>query len=34
MLVFGFNYKFGNFRLKNNKNIIDLMERDRLGANN
>ncbi|MGB5420392.1 outer membrane beta-barrel protein [Algibacter sp.] len=30
MLVFGFNYKFGNFRLKNNEKNIDLNERDRL----
>ena len=30
MFTFGFNYKFGNFRLDNNKKDIDLNERDRL----
>lgn len=30
LMVFGFNYKFGNFRLSNNKKNIDLKERDRL----
>ena len=30
LLVFGFNYKFGNFKLKESKKIIDLEERDRL----
>jgi len=30
MFTFGFNYKFGNFRLDNNKKDIDLKERDRL----
>ena len=34
MFVFGFNYKFGNFRLTNNKKNIDLNERDRLSNNN
>ncbi|WP_298555647.1 outer membrane beta-barrel family protein [uncultured Algibacter sp.] len=33
MLVFGFNYKFGNFKLKNNKKEIDLVERNRLKSN-
>lgn len=32
MFVFGFNYKFGNFRLKSNKKSIDLIERDRLST--
>ncbi|MDD7885807.1 outer membrane beta-barrel protein [Flavivirga sp. 57AJ16] len=30
LLTFGFNYKFGNFRLNTNKKEIDLQERDRL----
>lgn len=30
LFVFGFNYKFGNFRLKTNEKSIDLNERDRL----
>jgi len=30
LLTFGFNYKFGNFRLDTNKKEIDLNERDRL----
>ncbi|OEK08479.1 hypothetical protein A8C32_03240 [Flavivirga aquatica] len=30
LLVFGFNYKFGNSKLKNNKKEIDSNERDRL----
>ncbi|MDU8884716.1 outer membrane beta-barrel family protein [Yeosuana sp. MJ-SS3] len=30
MFTIGFNYKFGNFRLTNNKKEIDLKERDRL----
>ncbi|WP_396601108.1 TonB-dependent receptor domain-containing protein [Algibacter sp. R77976] len=30
LITFGFNYKFGNFRLTNNKKEIDLKERDRL----
>jgi len=30
LLTFGFNYKFGNFRLESNKKEIDLNERDRL----
>ncbi|MEJ2112250.1 MAG: outer membrane beta-barrel family protein [Flavobacteriaceae bacterium] len=30
MFTFGFNYKFGNFRLDSNKKDIDLNERDRL----
>tara|TARA_R110002050_G_scaffold300540_1_gene470392 strand:+ start:87 stop:2516 length:2430 start_codon:yes stop_codon:yes gene_type:complete len=33
MFVFGFNYKFGNFNLKNNKKQIDLEERKRLSSN-
>ncbi|KJD36047.1 hypothetical protein PW52_05365 [Tamlana sedimentorum] len=31
MLVLGFNYKFGNYKLKTNKKDIDMDERDRLG---
>lgn len=34
MFVFGFNYKFGNFRLSNNKKSIDIDERDRLDVTN
>ncbi|WP_242204663.1 outer membrane beta-barrel protein [Aestuariivivens insulae] len=30
LFVFGFNYKFGNFRLKESKKSIDIEERDRL----
>ncbi len=30
LFTFGFNYKFGNFRLQNNKKDIELKERDRL----
>ncbi|GAA4969545.1 outer membrane beta-barrel family protein [Algibacter aquimarinus] len=30
LFVFGFNYKFGNFKLRNNKKEIDLIERERL----
>lgn len=30
LFTFGFNYKFGNFRLNNNKREIDLEERERL----
>jgi len=30
MFTFGFNYKFGNFRLDNNKKDLDSSERDRL----
>ncbi len=30
LITFGFNYKFGNFRLSNNKKEIDLNERERL----
>ena len=30
LFTFGFNYKFGNFRLESNKKEIDLNERDRL----
>ncbi|WP_372935935.1 outer membrane beta-barrel protein [Seonamhaeicola sp.] len=30
LLTFGFNYKFGNFKLQTNKKDIDLIERDRL----
>ena len=30
LLTFGFNYKFGNFRLTTNKKEIELNERDRL----
>ena len=30
LITFGFNYKFGNFRLNTNKKEIDLQERDRL----
>ncbi|MFI1773807.1 outer membrane beta-barrel protein [Thalassobellus citreus] len=33
MFVFGFNYKFGNFNLKNNQKNIDLEERERLSSN-
>ncbi|WP_181364021.1 TonB-dependent receptor domain-containing protein [Algibacter marinivivus] len=33
MLVFGFNYKFGNFKLENNKKEIDVVERNRLNNN-
>ncbi len=31
LFVFGFNYKFGNFNLKESKKEIDIDERDRLG---
>ncbi|WOD43343.1 outer membrane beta-barrel family protein [Hwangdonia lutea] len=31
LITFGFNYKFGNFRLRTNKKEIELDERDRLG---
>lgn len=31
LFTLGFNYKFGNFRLKTNKKEIELDERDRLG---
>lgn len=31
LLTFGFNYKFGNFRLHTNRKDIELDERDRLG---
>ncbi len=30
LITFGFNYKFGNFRLKTNAKEIDVTERDRL----
>ncbi|MFD1613839.1 outer membrane beta-barrel protein [Gelatiniphilus marinus] len=30
LFTFGFNYKFGNYRLRTNKKAIDLEERDRL----
>lgn len=30
LFVIGFNYKFGNFRLRNNKKAIELNERERL----
>ena len=30
LFTFGFNYKFGNFKLNSNKKEIDLNERDRL----
>jgi hypothetical protein len=30
LLIFGFNYKFGNYRLNTNKKEIDLNERERL----
>jgi outer membrane receptor protein involved in Fe transport len=30
LFTFGFNYKFGNFRLKENKKAVDNIERDRL----
>jgi hypothetical protein len=33
LFTVGFNYKFGNFRLNNNKKEIDLNERDRLKNN-
>ncbi|MCB4797652.1 TonB-dependent receptor domain-containing protein [Neotamlana laminarinivorans] len=33
MFVFGFNYKFGNYKLKTNKKDIEVDERDRLGFN-
>lgn len=33
LFTFGFNYKFGNFRLNTNKKEIDLQERDRLNNN-
>ncbi|MDO5971099.1 outer membrane beta-barrel family protein [Flavivirga aquimarina] len=33
LLIFGFNYKFGNFRLNTNKKEIELQERDRLNNN-
>lgn len=32
LLTFGFNYKFGNYRLKTNKKDIELNERDRLNT--
>ncbi|WP_345276203.1 outer membrane beta-barrel family protein [Litoribaculum gwangyangense] len=32
LLTFGFNYKFGNFRLNTNSRSIDLQERDRLNG--
>ena len=32
LLTFGFNYKFGNTRLKTNQKAIDLEERDRLNS--
>lgn len=31
LFTFGFNYKFGNYRLTSNKKDIELNERDRLG---
>ncbi len=34
LLTFGFNYKFGNFNLKNNQKQIELEERDRLNSKN
>lgn len=34
MFTFGFNYKFGNYKLKVNKKEIDLEERNRLENNN
>lgn len=34
LLTFGFNYKFGNTKLKNNQKEIDLEERDRLNSKN
>ncbi|WP_211342481.1 outer membrane beta-barrel family protein [Hyunsoonleella aestuarii] len=34
LFVFGFNYKIGNLKLKNNKKSIDLLERDRLSKGN
>ncbi|MCB4808537.1 TonB-dependent receptor [Tamlana sp. 62-3] len=33
MFVLGFNYKFGNYKLKTNKKEMNLKERDRLGIN-
>ncbi|MDO5980507.1 TonB-dependent receptor domain-containing protein [Flavivirga spongiicola] len=33
LLTFGFNYKFGNFRLRTNKKEIDLNERERFKEN-
>ena len=33
LLTFGFNYKFGNFKLSTNKKEIELQERDRLSNN-
>ena len=33
LITFGFNYKFGNFRLNTNKKEIELNERDRLETN-
>ncbi|NNC50675.1 MAG: TonB-dependent receptor [Flaviramulus sp.] len=33
LITFGFNYKFGNFRLATNKKDIELDERNRLGNN-
>ncbi|GAA4899028.1 outer membrane beta-barrel family protein [Flaviramulus aquimarinus] len=30
LLTFGFNYKFGNFKLKTNQKAIDIKERERL----
>ncbi|WP_169786426.1 outer membrane beta-barrel protein [Pseudalgibacter alginicilyticus] len=32
LVMFGFNYKFGNTHLKNNQKEIDLEERNRLGS--
>ncbi|WP_303317656.1 outer membrane beta-barrel family protein [Flavivirga abyssicola] len=34
LVAFGFNYKFGNFRLNTNKKEINLQERDRLKSSN
>ncbi|MCH4553821.1 outer membrane beta-barrel family protein [Aestuariibaculum lutulentum] len=34
MFIFGFNYKFGNYKLSSNKKEIDLEERDRLENDN
>ncbi|WP_136481102.1 outer membrane beta-barrel protein [Cognatitamlana onchidii] len=34
LLIVGFNYKFGNFNLKNNSKKIELQERERLGNAN
>ena len=33
LFTVGFNYKFGNFRLKTNKKEINIIERERLGSN-